>query len=597
MTRSMMHEQFYCCGAFNAPAMGISAGWVALKDSLAARQTVVDDLNDTALVFSGECFAPSESAVKLHGDGQTHRAAWLLELYNKEGDDVFSKLNGLFSGLLIDRRRKSAFLFNDRYGIERLYVHETEDATYFASEAKALLRVLPQLRAFDEEGVAQYLAVGCTMGSQTLFQGISLMLGASLWRFEPGRCHKTRYFTPTEWENQEPLSAEDFEIEFDKTFRRVLPRYFDSVPSLGVSLTGGLDTRMIMACRPESRRNPVCYTFGGPCGETRDTVLARRVADGCGLEHHMLRLGPDFLAEFPSYADRTVNATDGCCGVFGSHEIYLNKQARELATTRLTGNFGSEVLRSMSTFKPINLSRKLLNPDFAPHRECAQQMLAGSSEHPVTFAAFKEIPWNLFSSLAVGRSQLTFRTPYLDNELVKLAYRAPAHLRITPFPALRLIKKNNPALSKIPTDRGLVGDKPSILRWLKHFLSEAAFKFEYHTNEGLPNALSSLEPLLKPLGAVASAFGKHKYLYYRSWLRTELAAYVCAAVDRAVQQESPFWNTAFIPHLAKAHIDGSGNYLRELNAVLTLESIERLLFGNYPSSNEVARSVAEVVAA
>ena len=72
--------------------------------------------------------------------------------------------------MVIDRRKNHAVLFNDRYGIERIYFHESENALYFASEAKALLRVLPGVRAFDDDGVAQLLAYGCTLGSQTLWQ-------------------------------------------------------------------------------------------------------------------------------------------------------------------------------------------------------------------------------------------------------------------------------------------------------------------------------------------------------------------------------------------------------------------------------------------
>ena len=52
----------------------------------------------------------------------------LLRLYDRLGDDWVLALNGRFSGLLIDRRRGFVSLFNDRYGAERVYVHETADA-------------------------------------------------------------------------------------------------------------------------------------------------------------------------------------------------------------------------------------------------------------------------------------------------------------------------------------------------------------------------------------------------------------------------------------------------------------------------------------
>ena len=52
-------------------------------------------------------------------------------------------LNGRFQGLLTDRTRRTALLFNDRYGMQRIYYHQGRDTFYFAAEAKALLAVRP----------------------------------------------------------------------------------------------------------------------------------------------------------------------------------------------------------------------------------------------------------------------------------------------------------------------------------------------------------------------------------------------------------------------------------------------------------------------
>jgi asparagine synthase (glutamine-hydrolysing) len=578
MIRSMVHEEFYCSGTKSAPELGIYAGWVALEDSFAAKQPFPDPEGNVDTVFSGEHFGEQLEP--------------LVELYRKYGVEFVSNLNGLFSGLLIDRQKRAAFLFNDRFGLERIYFHQEGDELYFASEAKALLRVLPELRAFDEEGVTQFLAFGCTLEWRTVFRNVGLMPGGSLWRVEEGRMQKTRYFSPGAWEEQEPLSGEDFEIAFDRTFKRILPRYFECDSEIGISLTGGLDTRMIMAARSGTEDKCICYTFGGNQYRTLDARLAKRVAGTCGLDHRDLAIDTGFFADFSTYADRTIYITDGCCGIIGAHEIYLNRKARRLAPVRLTGNFGSEVLRSMSTFKPIQLSPELLNNKLFSQINPLQTQTADFSNHPVSFAAFKEIPWNLFGSLAAGRSQVAFRTPYLDNDIVGLAFRAPAYLRTTPAPALRFVRRNSAALSRIPTDRGLVGERPTSGNCFNHLLAEASFKFEYHTNEGLPNALSSFDGLFKKLGSFVGSFGRHKYLFYRSWLRNELANYVRAGIDQATAQKSPFWNASFVRQLGDAHINGRKNYLRELNAVLTLEAIERLFFRTNHSSDKSIRNLA-----
>src|SRR5205807_3996038 len=116
----------------------------------------------------------------------------------------------------------------------------------------------------------------------------------SVWYFEKGRCQKKRYFFPEAWESQSVLPADSFAVELQETFKTVLPRYFESDSRIGISLTAGLDSRMIMACLPKSEQKPICYTFAGQKGDTLDARLAGRVAEVCGLEHQILRLGADF---------------------------------------------------------------------------------------------------------------------------------------------------------------------------------------------------------------------------------------------------------------------------------------------------------------
>jgi asparagine synthase (glutamine-hydrolysing) len=302
-----------------------------------------------------------------------------------------------------------------------------------------------------------------------------------------------------------------------------------------------------------------------------------------------LRIGPDFFSNFASYADRTVYNTDGCFGVLGAHEIYLNEQARLLAPVRLTGNFGSEVFRGMSTFQPIGLSRRLVNPEFHWSVNDSARHVTGCDEHPVTFAAFKEIPWNLFGSLAASRSQVTFRTPYLDNEIVALAYQAPEVLRRSALPALRLIKANSTVLSNIPTDRGYVGSASGFSVALRRAFAEVTFKLDYVLNEGCPNWLSPLEPLFKSFGSPLGILGRHKYLHYRRWFGRELVEYVTGRLNAVQARQSQLWNPVFLEAMGREHAQGRKNYLLEINAVLTLEAVERLLFRDLPRGLDSVR--------
>jgi asparagine synthase (glutamine-hydrolysing) len=564
----MGHESWHSSGTLLAPEFSVYGGWVAHPDSVAAaRQQNVLGKSDLALLLYAGDFVEGVD---------------IPQLYDCQGESCFPNLNGLFSGLLIDRQRRKILLFNDRYGLERIYWHEANGEFYFASEAKALLRVLPSLREFDPEGVGEFLALGCTMGSRTLFKGVQLLPGGALWTFENGSCRKGTYFSPSEWESSPPLVAEDFEVQFQETFKRVLPRYFAPESRVGISLTGGLDSRMIMACRPEMAEEPVCYTFTGTNGQTLDDRLAAKVAEACGLDHHLLRIGPDFFSDFAAHADRTVYVTDGSFGVLGAHEIYFNRMARDLAPFRLTGNFGSEVLRGVSTFKPLGLTADVIDPKFSPVIKAAARAHAEGEAHHITAAAFQNIPWNLFGSLAAGRSQTIFRTPYLDNEIVALAYQIPDHLRTSPVPSANLIRNSNPILGNIPADMGQIrmnGRRASALRRL---FGKVTFKLDYLNNEGFPNWLLPLDPLFKTFASRLGVIGLHKYLHYRSWLQGDLSGYLRETAARLRGRGSPFWNSAFVEGMVSDHLQGRRNYVAEINAVFTLEAVERLLFRDLP---------------
>jgi len=590
MVAAMRHESFYTTGSFAAPELGVAAGWVAHEHSFAAGQVFQNPQQDIALLFAGECFSDAAPGARHNPAAPEPGAAAgarLVERYEERGEAFFEGLNGLFSGLLIDRRRGRVILFNDRYGVERIYWHEAGGAFYFASEAKALLRVLPELREFDREGVAQFLGAGCPLGNRTLFRGVQLLPGGARWSFEAGAVRRGQYFSPQAWEALPKLSAPDYQAAFAAVFRRILPSYFAGESKVGISLTGGLDSRAIMAGHSHDARREVTYTFTGPAGETLDDRVAGRVAAACGLEHHRLRLGPDFFDDFAAHADRAVYISDGCFGILGAHEIYFNRQARALAAVRLTGNYGGEIFRGVSTFKPARLAPAILARDFLPAVNAAAGELAARKGQPQTFAAFQEVPLSLFGSLAAGRSQVTFRTPYLDNDLVALAYQCPVNLQKSALPVIRLIKACSPALDRISTDRGFISDRWDPEVFIHRALAELTFKLDYYSDAGLPRRLRLLNPVFKPVVGALGIAGLHKFLKYGTWLRGALAPYLVRKIAAAQVMTGGFWDAGALGQMARAHVSGGRDFPAEINAVLTLESVQRQLFRDLPRRLEI----------
>lgn len=237
-------------------------------------------------------------------------------------------------------------------------------------------------------------------------------------------------------------------------------------------------------------------------------------------------------------------------------------------------------------FKPFRLSPHLLNPDLGHSLNSIAQEWKRNSQHPLTFTAFREIPEKRFGTPAASRSQLNFRTPYLDNEIVALAYRAPKSFGASLLPALLFVKNNHPVLSNIPTDMGQMGGANVFAAGLRRILSKAVSKLDYLYAEGLPGQLSSFDRLFDRVGSGARLFGRHKFLHYRKWFGRELADYIAGVVKEVQTRRSPFWNSDFLEILANEHINGRRNYMHEIDVVLTLEAVERLLFHDFPRGRE-----------
>ena len=247
----MRHEKFYRSGQYVNRDVGVYVGWMCHEHSFADCMPLVSQRRDSVLIFQGEHFMDQKtsSSFSYSGNGDENAGAKdLLRMYEEIGPDFLRRLNGWFCGILIDLRAHKAILFNDRYGMSRVYIHEGKDGFLFSSEAKSLLKVRPGLRVIQPEALAQYLRYNCVIGGQTLFKDISLLPNGSSWVFNDGVLQKKQcYFDPTDWERQQYLAREEFYEKFAETVERVIPRYVQGSHQTALALTGGLDTRLIEA--------------------------------------------------------------------------------------------------------------------------------------------------------------------------------------------------------------------------------------------------------------------------------------------------------------------------------------------------------------
>lgn len=557
---------------FSGADLGCHLAWCGRRPQ-ADHSCFWDQTRQTGLVLIGEAHiaALTDSAVA--------EPLTLLGMYREIGVSFLERVTGSFTGVLIDRAKNCAFLFNDRHGLERIYYRSTQEGFYFASEAKALLKVFEDSRNLDPAAIAEVVSVGCVMRGRTLFPGVSVLPPATCVEIHGGsRLERVQYFSPSVWEKQEALDEAQFHIALRDVLGRVIPRYLRGDEHVAMSLTGGLDGRIIMAWSGAEPGALPCYSFGGMYRQCHDVRLARVIARECSQSHRIIEVGRSFLKRFPDLARRTIQLSDGTMDVGGAVEVYVNEKARELAPVRVTGNYGSEIMRGNVAFRPRHWVPGLLEPEIEAHIAAAADTYREErGGNDLSFIAFKQVPWHHHARFSIERSQIELRSPFLDSELVSLMYRSPVPLPELRDLTLRLIHDGNPRLAQIPTDRGLVYRRQTTAGKLRNAVREFSAKAEYAYDYGMPQRLASIDRWLRPLHPERLFLGRHKFYHFRVWYRDALSGFLRDTLLEPRALERSFFKAGVLRKMVESHTTGRANHTLQIHSALTFELIQQEL--------------------
>ncbi len=573
MLDAMIHEPFYSRGEYADSTAKLGVGWLCHRNSFCDCLPIFSQTRDVVLFFYGEEF--SHQTVSSSADGNQN-AKYLVELYERYGESFLNRLNGWFSGVLLDLAKGTILLFVDRIGVQRIYYYDSGDAFFFSSEAKSILRVVPSARRLSEQALGEWLALGYTLGERSLFEGVSVLPGGSCLEFSFSGCRREKkYFQPSDWENTDKLTERDYFVRFLEQWPGIVKRYQMASQPVGLSLTGGLDTRLIVAGMNRHEDRMIAYTFGG-ARDTFDIRASKRVAEACGLSHEVVRLDQDFFDEFPNLAQSVVYGSDGTEGILRAHDLFLFRKARELARVRLTGKFGSEVLREGRILPEESQITTVLEAETAQEVERARYRAESFRKgHPLSLAVFRDIPWRWYGRGVVEQSQLISRSPFLDVDLLRLVFGAPDGVRASKVMQQKLIESLSPEISRIVSDRGDAVGRNRVALMVYKAALWSLFKADYLYYFSAPQWVMPLDGLIGAGKLFQLPFGLQKFEHYRLWFRGALRNYIEEILFDSRTLGRQFWNAERLKHAVESHMQGRTNQSWLISKALTLELILR----------------------
>lgn len=582
MSAILNTQEFYQTGKYLDSKEGIKIGWKDLNIFSNSGLPFWNKKKDIALILIGECYGDNYDKYNISSKDDNNKfnhLDHLLSLYEENGIDFLKNINGWFCGVLIDFRSNEIQLFNDPFGIKRIYYHHSREAFYFSSEAKSLLKVLPELRSINYDGLGEYFSLGCTLGDKTFFKNISIFPAGSVWTFSSGRLTKKyRYLEHDFRPEKKTLDKVSVYNNLKDILLPIMSRYYKANEHVAISLTGGLDTRLIMAWSEFPPYKVPCYTFSGPYRDCYDAKIAAKIATLCQQHHEIIRLTRKYFSEFPALAKKVIMYTDGTMDVSGTAELFVLRQAKEIAPIRLTGNYGDQVLRGLVGFQQKPLDNSIfdskflfsINNGFESYRQL-------KSERYLDFFISYQLPYYHYSRLCLEQAQLLMRTPFLDRDLLNIIFSLKQGDSFDVPLTLKLIYDGNPDLAKLTTDRGNRYPSIPVITPSKRAVKEFLYKAEYAFDYGMPNWLAKIDNSLKNLNMQKGFLGRQKYYHFRTWYKNELSDYVKEMLLSPRSLSRPYLKKECFKKIIRSHMDGKGNYTREIHSVLSCELLHRYL--------------------
>lgn len=272
----------------------------------------------------------------LTGSGAAQpRGRVLLDLYSREGDALFAKLNGGFTLVIWDRVERRLALTLTKFGYRHLYHRETGEGLVFGSEIKVLPVLSGLPLEIDEAGLGANLTAGLNYGTGTCFRGVRRYFQGSVGRAGRGSHRVTLpEFLPVDAEKT-TRGLEELVDELDGLMRRAVGRLTDVHPEHAVLMSSGVDSVLVAGYMKQITGRLRTITQARPGMD--ESADAARIAAFLGADHHGVSDPVDGAGLLHGLDALVTAMEEPMSGQFGLPLYSLTRSASSLARTFLNG--------------------------------------------------------------------------------------------------------------------------------------------------------------------------------------------------------------------------------------------------------------------
>ncbi len=457
---------------------GIGAVNLLLKISDNIPQPVKSPEGNIVLMMDGEIYNKDELLKELDGVSNiTIDAEVCLALYRKEGDRFVSRLNGQFNIVIYSTKDQELKIFNDRVGYRPFFYYFDNEKFIGSNEMKAILAVWNQRLQIDSTGILEIFAFGHNIGQRTYISSIYSLPPGSILSIKNGKLTIERYW---KFRFREDTASNKKEMEYVEELVRLckiaVEKCMKENGRIGISLSGGLDSRLVAASINSAHLPVFAYTFGQ--STARDVLYAKEISRILNFRHTHFTYPHGYLS---ACVEKVVWRNEGYFPFYDATSPFFHKEIKKEIDIILTGHFGDILSgghlhfsmkhkRSLKQIVDMISNRALVVNETILQSIFTQKFLKSYWQElrNAFFTTVKEIDhdnpfhiadvWDMenrqhryiFQSPRVDRHLFEVRAPLLDNEIIDFFLALPLKYRIGQRVYKKAIVFGFPELAKVP---------------------------------------------------------------------------------------------------------------------------------------------------
>lgn len=304
MTNTMTHRGPDDEGYFFHKSLGLGFKRLSIIDLQGGHQPMSDQDESVWIIFNGEIYNYLELRRELTSFGHVFQTNSDTEViiygYKQWGEAVFNRLNGMFGLAIWDVNKKKLILARDAMGIKIVYYKLENGTLLFGSEIRAILVANDRTPNVDASAVNLFFRYRYTPSPLTLFKGINKLAPGTMLVLKDGSHHIKRWYDYRPEPFSPMPSAEQAKEELLEIYKNAIRRQLISDVPVGLLLSGGIDSGLLLALMSISGGSWPTYSIGYGQDFKGDELLnAAKTAEIYSARHTSIQISREsFEANF-----------------------------------------------------------------------------------------------------------------------------------------------------------------------------------------------------------------------------------------------------------------------------------------------------------